>query len=113
MIEQIDQDHSGQAAQPIQAMEDSSGQPNVSLDLDALTDQQLCDEIQRLSNEIAERKAQEPMKADLSWMEQVEWEAAICCALFQRESLQLALIYRGIEKLGQDPALQTYTHRLN
>jgi hypothetical protein len=95
MIEQIE----GQAAQSGQAIVSSTG-TNNRMDLDAMADQELQRAIQRLSIEIEERKAQRPM-ADLSWGEQVEWEAAIICAMYQRESLQFELLYRSIDHLGR------------
>jgi len=74
-------------------VQDCSGQT----DLDAMTDEELQAAIQRLSTQIEEQKAHRP--AQCGWMEQIEWEAALCCAIYQCESLRFVLIYRGIDHL--------------
>jgi hypothetical protein len=101
MIEQIDvQDRPGPPEPSSQATVNSLG-TNNRIDLDAMTDLELRCAIQQLSNEIEERKRRRPMQANLSWVEQVEWEAAIICAMYQRESIQFELLYRGIDNLGR------------
>ena len=95
MIEQIE----GQAAQASQAMV-SSMETNNRMDLDAMTDLELRHRIQRLSTEIEERKVRRPM-ADVSWGDQVEWEAGIISAMYQRESFQFELLNRSIDHLGR------------
>lgn len=80
--------------------------------LEAMTDQELQGAIQRLSIEIEARKAQRPVKANQPWIEQMEWEAAICSAMDQRESLHFALLYRSIEKLREAPVIQTSTYHV-
>ncbi len=102
MIEQIEvQDRPEQAAQSSQAIVDGHSQQSNRMNLDAMTGQELQRAIQRLSIEIEERKRRRPMQADLSWGEQVEWEAAIICAMYLRESMQFELLYRGIDNLGR------------